>query len=92
MHGSRIRNGQTQGEKISTENGTATLYKRKFNKGRDSTDVGKPQAFTRAEKTESITLNIAREEQFATPQGSGTNLSGAATGGVNASTLSLIHI
>jgi filamentous hemagglutinin len=86
MHGSRIRNGQTQGEKISTENGTATLYKRNFDKGRDSTGVGDPQAFTRAEKTESITLNIAREEQFTTPQGSGTSLSSATTGGVNAST------
>ncbi|OEZ65950.1 filamentous hemagglutinin [Janthinobacterium sp. HH103] len=86
MHGSRIRNGQTQGQKISTDKGTATLYKRKFKKGRDSTSIGKPAAFTGAEKTESITLNIAREEQFATPQGSGISLSGAATGGVNAST------
>ncbi|UQV44301.1 hemagglutinin repeat-containing protein [Janthinobacterium lividum] len=85
MHGSRIKNGQTQGQKITNEAGTATSYWRDFKKGRDETGK-KSIAYAPAEKIENIPLNIAREEQFATPQGSGISLSGATTGGVNAST------
>ncbi|WP_425251656.1 hemagglutinin repeat-containing protein [Janthinobacterium sp. NFX145] len=85
MHGSRVINGQTQGQKITNETGTSTAYWRDFKKGRDRTGE-KSTAYAPAEKIENITLNIAREDQLVAAQGSGTSLSAAASGGTTAST------
>ncbi|WP_061301684.1 hemagglutinin repeat-containing protein, partial [Janthinobacterium agaricidamnosum] len=85
LHGMSVSNSQTAGQKITSDSGIAHSFWRNHKRGRDDTGHSST-GYAPPDQIETISLNVAREQQLAAPQGSGTTLANVAIASVDGAT------